>query len=323
MKDSAQITYQEDLGILDIRFAHSALDQLISSVREKKLPMDIKHISMQKMKISPKPKKKEKVHEEESKADHESEHNSDSDSDDDDNVNIDDRTVELDNIEIQEKEDAQEDDEYSSDESEDMVQEDECKQVDLEKVSLVPFIKILPETLESFSYISNIKDDLDSLFNFKTFIKNLISLGVKDLGFSKIDFSSEDGFNQNKKCFEELFQEIPENNKVRYIKFNDCHSIENIVGVFKYLPMVSCVSLTQCRLDSTKTGFVLEVLRNFAGDGRKLHTLNLNYNSFTDKDCDYMEEKIKQQNLSVGQINVYNNKLQNRKYGVGDRLFYF
>lgn len=233
---------------------------MFRSVKDKKLPMDIKHISMQKMKISPKPKKKEKVHEEESKADHESEHNSDSDSDDDDSrlcfcslfldVNIDDRTVELDNIEIREKEDAQEDDEYSSDESEDMVQEDECKQVDLEKVSLVPFIKILPETLESFSYISNIKDDLDSLFNFKTFIKNLISLGVKDLGFSKIDFSSENGLNQNKKCFEELFQEIPENNKVRYIKFNDCHSIENIVGVFKYLPMVSCVSLTQCRLAS-------------------------------------------------------------------------
>ena len=53
-----------------------------------------------------------------------------------------------------------------------------------------------------------------------------------------------------------------------------------------------------------------------------LHSLSMNYNNITDKGIKNFTDKISENDIHINQINVYNNKIKDKKYGEPKRIFF-
>ena len=60
----------------------------------------------------------------------------------------------------------------------------------------------------------------------------------------------------------------------------------------------------------------------FGNEHMTLHSLSMNYNNITDKGIKNFTDKISENDIHINQINVYNNKIKDKKYGEPKRIFF-
>lgn len=53
-----------------------------------------------------------------------------------------------------------------------------------------------------------------------------------------------------------------------------------------------------------------------------LHSLSMNYNNITDEGITNFTDQIGKNDIHINQINVYNNKIKDKKYGEPKRIFF-
>ena len=64
------------------------------------------------------------------------------------------------------------------------------------------------------------------------------------------------------------------------------------------------------------------MLSSFSNTEKRLQTLSLNYNNITDAGVQDLVQKIKEKEIVLNHINLYNNKIRDKKYGDPERIFF-
>lgn len=158
-----------------------------------------------------------------------------------------------------------------------------------------------------------------------------MKFGIKELGFSKIQFN-DGGENSNIATFKYIFQKAHRDNCIKYLKFNSCKNITSLGKILDNLDKLNNFALNQCNINGKPRQLlnyldedldkITEMISWFADDRRILHALNLNYNNITDEGIKNSCQTFKNKEIKVNQVNVYNNKIKDKRYGDPNRLYY-
>ncbi|CAI2387553.1 unnamed protein product [Moneuplotes crassus] len=180
------------------------------------------------------------------------------------------------------------------------------------KIDMSPFLKVLPESLETFTFSClKYKEEvnLDEVFNLGAFFKGLVMLGIRYFTIRRINFTLD----ANVEMIKNVFKSNLEYDLIKYISFYECENVCKIDDALTELGNLDNLSFSHCKLDDNCVNDLENILQGYRN--KSLNTLGLNHNKFTEVGKKNMEKWVKgdEKSLHIQKIHLYNNCIKHQR----------
>ncbi|CAI2385449.1 unnamed protein product [Moneuplotes crassus] len=182
----------------------------------------------------------------------------------------------------------------------------------IDKIDIVPFLRVLPESLDSLSFSCLKYEDAvnaNDVYNLGVFLRGVIMIGVKYLTIKEIDFGNP----ENVKMIRDVFKGNLDYSLLKYLSFLKCKNIWELDSdLLSDLNNLENLSFSHCGLHDEHLEHLKKLLEPFKH--RMLNSLELNHNKIKNAGRDIIESWVKgdTKSLQIIKINHYNNSIKSK-----------